>query len=118
VVYFTTEPLAAPVAITGRGSLDLCLSADVPDTTIMVKLIDIYPNGYEALTLDQAWMARFRDGFDRPSPLAPRRVYKLTIPLHDTALVFNTGHRIGLIVTGGNSPPYEVHPNSSAPVTS
>jgi predicted acyl esterase len=118
VLHFVTEPLAAPITIIGRGSLDLYFSADVPDTTIMVKLIDIYPNGYEALTLDQAWMARFRDGFHRPSPLEPGKVYKLTIPLHDTALVFNKGHRIGVIVTGSNSPRYEVHPNSFEPVKS
>jgi predicted acyl esterase len=118
VLYFTTELLSEPVTITGRGSLELHFSADVPDTTLMVKLLDIYPNGYEALQLDQAYMARFHDGFDKPSPLEKGKVYKLTIPLLDTALVFNKGHRIGLIVTGSNSPRFEVHPNSYEPVMS
>jgi hypothetical protein len=63
-------------------------------------------------------MARFRDGFAKPAPLEPGKVYKPTIPLHDTALVFNPGHRVGLIVTGSNSPRYEVHPNSYEPVKS
>jgi predicted acyl esterase len=81
-------------------------------------LIDIYPNGYEALHLDTAFMARFHDGFERPAPLEKARVYKLTIPLPDIALVFNKGHRIGLIVTGSNSPRFEVHPNSYEPVFS
>ena len=117
-IYFVTDPLPRPVAVTGHGSIELHFSADVTDTSIMVKLIDIYPNGYEALELDRAYMARFRDGFDRPSPLERGRVYRLSIPLPDTALVFNTGHRIGVIVTGSNAPRFEVHPNSYAPVKS
>jgi uncharacterized protein len=118
VVYFSTAPLEEPLAITGRGSIELHFAADVPDTSIMVKLIDIYPNGYEALQLDQAYMARFRDGFDHPAPLEKGQVYKLQIPLLEIALVVNKGHRIGVIVTGSNSPRFEVHPNSYAPVKS
>jgi uncharacterized protein len=118
VLYFTTAPLTGPLAITGRGALELHFAADVPDTSIMVKLIDIYPNGYEALELDQGYMARFYGGFDHPAPLEKGRIYKLTIPLLDTALVFNRGHRIGVIVTGSNSPRFEVHPNSYEPVKS
>ncbi|HTM47999.1 MAG TPA: CocE/NonD family hydrolase [Bryobacteraceae bacterium] len=116
VLYFVTEPLTAPLEITGRGSLTLHFSADVPDTSILVKLIDVYPGGYEALQLDQAYMARFRDGFGKPAPLEKDKVYELRIPLLDVGLVFNTGHRIGIIVTGSNSPRFEIHPNSYAPV--
>jgi putative CocE/NonD family hydrolase len=118
VVYFATEPLTAPIEVTGRGSLTLYFSADVMDTSIMVKVIDIYPNGYEALQLDQAYMTRFRDGFDKPAPLEKDTVYKLAIPLLDIGLVFNKGHRLGVIVTGSNSPRFEKHPNSYAPVSS
>src|SRR4029077_13979499 len=74
------------------------------------------PSGYEALHLDEAYMARYHGGFDRPAPLEKGMVYKLTIRLPDIALVFSTGHRIGLIVTGSNSPRFEVHPNSFEPV--
>jgi predicted acyl esterase len=118
VLYFQTEPLKEPLTIVGRPSVDLKFSADVPDTTIMVKLIDIYPNGYEALHLDTAYMTRFHAGFEHPSPLESGKIYSLTIPLPDIALVFNKGHRIGLIVTGSNSPRFEVHPNSYEPVNS
>lgn len=118
VAYFTTEPLANPLEITGRVAIELHFSADVTDTSFMVKFIDIYPNGYESLQLDQAFMARFRDGFDKPAPLEKGKVYKLKIDLGDIALMFNKGHRIGVIVTGGNSPRFEAHPNSFAAVMS
>ena len=72
-------------------------SGTLTDTTLVVKLIDVYPNGYEAIMLDQGFMARYWRGFDKPSPLEPGRVCKLTINLWDTALVFNKGHRIGLL---------------------
>jgi uncharacterized protein len=114
----TSVPLAAPLEITGKSSLELYVSTDVTDTTLVVKLIDVYPNGYEALMLDQGFMARYWRGFDKPSPLDTGKVYKLTINLWDTALVYNRGHRIGLHITGSESPRYEVHPNSFTPVMS
>ena len=40
------------------------------------------------------------------------KVYKLTIDLFSTALVFNKGHRIAVHIAGSNAPRYEVHPNS------
>src|SRR4029077_19022631 len=88
VIYFQTAPLKEPITIAGRGAVELHFSADVPDTTLMVKLIDIYPSGYEALHLDQAYMARFHAGFDRPSPLEKGQIYQLAIRLGDIALVF------------------------------
>jgi hypothetical protein len=106
------------VEITGRVFVELFIDTDVPDTTFMAKLIDVYPDGYEALMLDSAIMARYWNGFDRPAPLEKGRVYKLTIDLFSTALVFNKGHRIAVHVAGSNSPRYEVHPNSFEPVDS
>ncbi len=118
ILRFQTEPLGAPLEVTGKVILELNISSDVPDTTFMAKLVDVYPNGYEALVLDSAIMARYWNGPDKPTPLEKNKTYQLTIDLWSTALVFDKGHRIAVHVTSSNAPRYEVHPNSYEPVDS
>ena len=118
ILRFQTEPLGDPVTVTGKVIVELYVTADVTDTTVMAKLVDIYPNGYQALVLDNTLMARYHDGFDKPAPLEKGMVYRLSLYIWNTALVFDKGHRIALYVTGSNAPRYEVHPNSFQPVPS
>jgi putative CocE/NonD family hydrolase len=118
VVYFTSDPLDAPVEVTGGVQTELYVSTDVPDTAFMVKLLDIYPDGYEALIAHGTIMARYHNGLDRPEPLQEGTVYKLTVDLWSTAIVFARGHRIGLYVTSSDAGRFAVHPNSYEPVDS
>ncbi|HQL73877.1 MAG: Cocaine esterase [Planctomycetes bacterium ADurb.Bin126] len=118
ILRFQSDPLLQPLEVTGRITLELFISTDVPDTTFMAKLIDVYPDGYEALVQDSAIMARYHKGLDKGEPLEKEKVYKLTIDLWSTALIFNKGHRIAVHVASSNHPRYEVHPNSYEPVMS
>jgi putative CocE/NonD family hydrolase len=118
VIYFSTDPLEEPVEVTGPVLAELYISTDAPDTTFMVKLLDIYPDGYEAMIAQGAVMARYHKGLDQPEPLEKGRVYELTVDLWSTAIVFARGHRIGLYVTSSEAGRYAVHPNSYEPVDS
>ena len=118
VVYFSTDPSKAPLEVTGRVWVDLYISTDVPDTAFMVKLLDIAPDGYEGMIAQGVVMARYHRGFDQPEPLEVGRVYKLTIDLWSTAIVFAKGHRIGIYVTSSDAGRFAVHPNSYEPVDS
>ena len=44
---------------------ELYVSTDVKDTTFTAKLIDVYPDGYEAIVRDSIIMGRFHKGFDQ-----------------------------------------------------
>jgi predicted acyl esterase len=118
ILHFASEPLKAPLEITGKLKAEIFLQTDVPDTTITVKIIDIYPDGYEAIVRDSIVMAMYHNGFDQPAPLQINKVYKLEMDLWSIAIIFNKGHRIGIQISGSNSPKYEVHPNSYTPVNS
>ena len=72
VLRFVTAPLDKPVAITGPVQARLNLSTDAPDTMFIVKLVDIYPDGYEAIIRESAALARFADGLDGNTPPHPR----------------------------------------------
>ncbi|HIB53735.1 MAG TPA: CocE/NonD family hydrolase, partial [Nitrospirales bacterium] len=111
---FQTDPLADDVTVVGNIVVELFASTDGPDTDFMVKLVDVYPDGYEALLLDAPIRARYRDGRNPEdvSMMTPGKPEKMTINLWSTANVFEKGHRIAVHVTSSNSPRFEVNPNT------
>jgi len=118
ILRFVGEPLAEPVGVTGKIRVELHVSSDVPDTSFVATLVDIYPDGYEALVRQGAMLARYSEGLDKPAPIEKGKTYKLDMDLWSTALVFNKGHRIALFVTSSSTPAFEVHPNTYDPVDS
>jgi hypothetical protein len=87
---FHTEPLERDVLIAGPVTMDLWASTDGPDTDFVVKLVDVYPDGYEAIILDSAIRTRYRNGRmpDQIEMMTPGAPAMLTIDLWDTALTF------------------------------
>jgi predicted acyl esterase len=113
---FMTAPLAAPLEVTGPVTVELWAESDAPDTDWMAKLIDVYPDGTERLVLDSALRARFRQGFDREVFMKKGEVYKFTIDLWSTSLVFNQGHRLAVHLTSSNDPRFDPNPNTGKPL--
>ena len=116
VLKFSTDPLKAPVEVTGPVTVELWAESDAPDTDLMAKLIDVYPDGAERLVLDSAVRARFREGADREVMMKKGEVYKFRISLWSTSLVFNAGHRIAIHVTSSNDPRFDPNPNTGHPL--
>jgi predicted acyl esterase len=112
---FQTEVLEAPLEVAGRVTVDLYVSSDAPDTDFVAKLVDVYPDGYEALLTDGIIRARYREGIDREVMLKPDEVVRVRVDLWSTAIVFNKGHRIALHVTSSNDPRFDPNPNTGHP---
>jgi predicted acyl esterase len=73
----------------------------------VVKLVDVYADGYEALVRESAGQARYQRGLEQGDPIEKGKAYALTLNLWSTALVFNQGHRIAStssLPTGNLSP--------------
>jgi len=115
-VLFLSAPLDAPIETTGRFRVELYVSTDAPDTDFTAKLLDVYPEGddREILMLDGIQRVKLRNGFEEPAPLltSNEEVVQVTVDLWSTSWVFNTGHRIGLQISGGNYPRFEKNPNT------
>jgi hypothetical protein len=112
ILRFVSAALPDTVEITGNPAADLYFSSDTPDTAVVVKLVDVYPDGYEALITDGAIMTRYRNGPDRGEPLKRRQFVQLRIVMLPTAYAFAPGHRIALHVTGSAAGRFVVHPNT------
>lgn len=112
---FMTEPLAEDVVIAGHINLELWIATDGPDTDFMAKLVDVYPDGYEALVQDNPVRARYRFGRNSPADvkmMTPGQPEKLAIDLWSSAITFEKGHRIAVHVSSSNYPRFEVNPNT------
>jgi putative CocE/NonD family hydrolase len=114
VLVFTSDTLARPMEVCGPIRARLFASSDGPDTDFMVKLLDVWPNGYVERLIDGMVRGRFRDGMDRPSPLVPGRIYPYDVDAWNTCQTFLPGHRIRVEVASSAFPKYDVNPNTGA----
>ncbi|MEZ4589066.1 MAG: CocE/NonD family hydrolase [Gemmatimonadales bacterium] len=115
VLVYSTEPLREAVSVTGPVTVTLYLSSDVKDTDLMVKLVDVYPDG-KAYNLDeQALRVRWREGWDAPVFMESGKVYQVTLPPLVTSNTFQAGHRIRISVASSSFPVYERNLNTGGP---
>jgi predicted acyl esterase len=115
VLLFTSEPLTAPLEVTGRIVAKLFVESDCPDTDFTVKLTDVHPDGKSLLVTDGIRRASLRNSYEKNEPLAAGEVYELEVDLWSTSLIFNKGHRIRVAVSSSNSPRFEPNPNTGDP---
>jgi uncharacterized protein len=114
---FETPVLDKNVAIAGHVDMTLWAATDGLDTDFMVKLVDVYPDGYEQIILDNPIRTRYRHGRD-PDDVAlmtPGKPEELHIDLWNTAFTFEKGHKIQVTVTSSNATKFEINPNTGEP---
>ena len=112
VLVYTSEILQAPLAIAGPVKMKLFAATDGRDTDWMVKLVDVYPNGFAMNIAEGILRARFRNGLDKMELLEPNQVYEFEIDMAGTANVFQKGHRIRIDITSSNFPQFDRNPNT------
>uniref|UniRef100_A0A7C6EK49 CocE/NonD family hydrolase n=1 Tax=candidate division WOR-3 bacterium TaxID=2052148 RepID=A0A7C6EK49_UNCW3 len=115
VLIFSTPPLSSPLTVIGKLKFILYASSDRYDTDWAIRVTDVYPDGRSILVTDNILMARHRHGFDREDSLIPNVCDTFNIDLWSTAQVFNTGHRLRVIISSSNYPRFEKNPNTGAP---
>ncbi|MCA9047930.1 MAG: CocE/NonD family hydrolase, partial [Planctomycetaceae bacterium] len=114
---FTTDVLTAPVEWTGRIHAELYFSSTAPDTDVIVRISDVYPDGRSILIVDYPWRLRYREGFDHEVLLTPNEVCRVTFPVGWISQIFNAGHRIRVTIAGTGAPLYEPNPQNGKPLT-
>ncbi len=105
ILIFTTDVLEEDVEVTGRILAKMLFASDQPDTDIVVRLTDVYPDGRSVLIADG--VRRLADVVPRYLSLGkaagPRVV---EVDLWSTSIVFAKGHRIRVSVASSNFPRY------------
>ena len=112
VLVYTSEPLTAPLEVTGPVQLVLTVASNAKDTDFTAALSDVHPDGTARALTDGILRARYRNGKMAPELLVPDRRYELRIDVGATSNVFLPGHRIRLEVSSSNFPRYDRNPNT------
>jgi putative CocE/NonD family hydrolase len=121
VLTYETEPLTAPVRISGAPIADLFAATTGTDADWVVKLIDVYPDqvaskpemgGYQlAVSLD-IFRGRYRNSFSKPEPIPAGKVEEYRFALPTTNHIFQPGHRIMVQIQSTLFPLYDRNPQT------
>jgi putative CocE/NonD family hydrolase len=122
VLVYTTPPLTEDLEVTGPVEAKLFAATSARDTDWMVRLVDVYPDGYAALLTEGLMRARNRDPQnegvftpERLSTIEPNQVYEYTIKFwRSTGNVFAKGHRIRVEISSSYYPYYLRNLNTGA----
>lgn len=119
VLVYQTEPLEESLTIAGPISPKLFVATSGTDSDFVVKLIDVYPSdypdppppvdgagkrvlgvppirmgGYQQLLRAEPFRAKFRNSWEKPEPMTPGKMAKLSFEMPDMHHTFRRGHRI------------------------
>jgi putative CocE/NonD family hydrolase len=112
ILVYTSPALEKDTELSGPITVTLYVSADVKDTDVTAKLIDVLPDS-TAYNLDETIQRlRYREGSDRAVWLEKDKVYKVTLTPMNTSNLFAAGHKIRLEVAGSNFPRFDRNLNT------
>ncbi|MEO6805001.1 MAG: CocE/NonD family hydrolase [Edaphobacter sp.] len=115
VLVYESEPLTEDVTIAGPVRPKLKVASTGTDSDFVVKLIDVYPynavgdetgnkriigaapivmGGYQQLVRGEPMRAKFRDSWEKPTPLPPGKMVEVNSDMPDVNHTFRVGHRI------------------------
>lgn len=104
VLIYTSEPLKEDTEVTGPVSATIYMSTNVVDTDIVVRLMDVYPDGRSLNIAEGIARAKYRNSLSNPELLTPGTVYKIPVELFPTSNLFRQGHRLRVQVTSSDFP--------------
>ncbi|MBX3458622.1 MAG: CocE/NonD family hydrolase [Planctomycetes bacterium] len=113
VLVYATPALESPLRTRGEIELHVPFACNRVDTDIHVRVCDTHSDGKSYLVGETILRAKWRDG-KTAQPLKPGEVTELALKLPPHAYTWRKGHKLTLIVTGGNTPRYERNPHTGA----
>ena len=112
VLTYQTDTLKMDLTVTGRLRADIFLSSTGTDADLVVKLIDVLPDGYQRLVRADVFRCKFRNSFAKPEPLMPGKITEVAFDLNEIAHTFKMGHRIMVQVQSSWFPLVDMNPQT------
>jgi len=124
VLVFTSEPLKAPLKISGEPLVNLVASTTGTDSDWVVKVIDVYPDevarqpglgGYQLMVSADIFRGRYRESLEAPRAITAGEplLYRFSLPTANHVLL--PGHRIMVQVQSSWFPLYDRNPQTYVP---
>ena len=94
VLSFVSDVQEDVLKLQGPVKVDMNLSVSTDDADLIVKLIDVYPDGYQMLIRGDVFPVRYREGYASPKPAVPGEVMNIQFTMNDVAHWVQPGHRL------------------------
>lgn len=94
-----TPPLGEATDLLGRPELEIPVSIDQPQGNLIVRLIDVHPDGTSTLITRGMLNLCHRGGNANPVPMVPGQVETVTLALDETGYRVVPGHRLRLAIS-------------------
>lgn len=104
VLVFTSPPLAHDLRIAGPIRAQIAFSSDSPDTDLVAKLVDVFPDGRAISIQEGALQLRYRKGFANPTLMPKDEIQEVSVDMRSIAYRLSAGHRLRLDVSSSNFP--------------
>ncbi len=124
VLVFTSDPLTAPVKISGTPVVNLVASTSGTDSDWVVKVIDVYPDevagqpamgGYQLMVSADIFRGRYRQSLETPAAITAGEPLLYRFALPNANHVFRPGHRMMVQVQSSWFPLYDRNPQTFVP---
>jgi len=99
VLTFVSAALTTPLDVTGTPRAGFWVESDAPEADFILRVADIYPDGYAAIISE--------------GQVRVRAAGEVAIPLTAISKLVAPGHRIGLLVMSSSFPKFEPLPTRS-----
>jgi putative CocE/NonD family hydrolase len=116
VLHYQSVALTENLTLAGPVKVDLYVSTTGTDADWIVKIIDVFPEGegdlagYQMLVRGDIMRSKFRDSFEKPTPLVPGEITHIEFNLPDINHTFIAGHRIMIQVQSSWFPLFDRNP--------
>ena len=108
VVRFLGDVLEEDVEVTGPVTARIAVSTSATDADVVVRLVDVWPDGRAMSVVSGITRLSGRDGADAdPRAVEPGAVYDVDVDLWATGQLFRAGHRIRVDVAGASFPEFD-----------
>ncbi len=105
----------AYMRVNGRVRVNLKVSMTSTDADMIVKLVDVRPDGSHILIRHGILPARFRDGLSESKPMVPGEITDISFELNDISHIFCPGHHVELLVMSSMYPLVAMNPQTWLP---
>ena len=112
VLVYTSAVLQQDVDVVGEVGAKLFVSTSVRDTDLMLRLVDVYPDGRALNVGDAVLRLRYRNSVEAPELMQPGTVYAIDMKGIVAGTRFAAGHRIRAQITSSNFPMLERNLNT------
>ena len=112
VITFTGAPQEEVLKLQGPVKVDLNMSISTDDADVVVKLIDVYPDGYQMLIRGEVFPVRYRESLEEPKPAIPGEVMNVQFTMNDVAHWVLPGHRLMVQIQSSWFPLVNMNPQT------